>query len=79
MNLVDKYFPPCDECSYGGKCRAHKKMFNSVLERLEAGDTIADVAYDFKVPINAIRAIKDYADNRLDQQNETDFSSQARC
>ena len=53
---LDKYFPLQGTCYHCGRDLRHHTLEN-ISERFSSGDSIDKIAYDFKVPTQAIQFV----------------------
>lgn len=56
--IIDKYFPPCGPCLICcNSIDARHRIFDVILEKYQAGDSVKDLAIDYNVPEEVILEI----------------------
>lgn len=54
---LDQWFPPCGPCAFCGFHDQRHRVWAAIMDRAAAGETAAELALDYGVPVAAIEAV----------------------
>ena len=55
--MLDEWFPPCGPCECCGSRDARHRVWDSIMERFEAGEAINSIALDLRLSPKAIQIV----------------------
>lgn len=62
MSDIDRYFPRCGPCAFCGKKDARHRVIDSIRARHAVGETVEELAEDYDISVDAVRAALESGD-----------------
>lgn len=56
-HALDEWWPPRGPCAFCGHCDARHRVWDAIIGRSEAGESVSYTAWDYDKPEAAIRAV----------------------
>jgi len=55
---LDKHYPPCGPCAFCGHLDKRHRLWDAILDRIEAGESEQSIADDFEISMECLHLIK---------------------